>query len=417
MTVAASLVALLVAFAATTGIQARRIARERDRANREAETAKAVNDFLQNDLLAQAGASAQARPDTKPDPDLKVRTALDRAAAGIEGKFEAQPLVEASIRLTIGKTYEDLGLYPEAERHLERALDLRRRVLGEEDASSLTKHERHGRAVRQASQIRGSRPAVHEVPERLPGARWGEEHPQTLTIVSGLGRLYMLQGKHLGGRAALHQGARGQASGAWRTASRHADRAWMPWPACIGVKASTRRPSPSEAKVVELQRRVLGEEHPETLTSINNLALLSSYQGKYAEAEALFIQVLEIMRRVLGDDHLETMISAGNLGIVYFRQGRYAEAEAVFTRVLEQKQRVLGAEHPETLTSMNNLAVLYRAEGKYSQAEPLYVRVMEVQRRVLGDEHPNMLLTMNGLALLYGFRARTPRPRLCIPRC
>ena len=115
---ATTLIAMLVAFAATTGIQARRIALERDRANREAEIAKAVNDFLQNDLLAQAGASSQARPNTKPDPDLKVRTALDRAAAGIEGKFAAQPLVEASIRHTIGKTYEDLGLYPEAEKHL-----------------------------------------------------------------------------------------------------------------------------------------------------------------------------------------------------------------------------------------------------------------------------------------------------------
>ena len=106
---ATTLIAMLVAFAATTGIQARRIALERDRANREAEIAKAVNDFLQNDLLAQAGASSQARPNTKPDPDLKVRTALDRAAAGIEGKFAAQPLVEASIRHTIGKTYKDLA--------------------------------------------------------------------------------------------------------------------------------------------------------------------------------------------------------------------------------------------------------------------------------------------------------------------
>ena len=129
---------MLVVFAATTGIQARRIALERDRANREAEIAKAVNDFLQNDLLAQAGASSQARPDTKPDPDLKVRTALDRAAASIEGKFAAQPLVEASIRHTIGKTYDDLGLFAEAEKHMARALDLRRRVLGEEDASLVT---------------------------------------------------------------------------------------------------------------------------------------------------------------------------------------------------------------------------------------------------------------------------------------
>ena len=102
---------------------------------------------------------------------------------------------------------------------------------------------------------------------------------------------------------------------------------------------------------------MLGEEHPATLTSINNLALLASYQGKYAEAEAQFVQLLETMRRVLGDEHLETMISEGNLGIVYYRQGRYAEAETVFTKVLEQKQRVLGEQHPETLTSMNNLGV------------------------------------------------------------
>ena len=136
--VAATLVALLVAFAATTAFQARRIARERDRANQEAAAAKAVNDFLQNDLLAQASAKTQARPDTKPDPDLKVRTALDRAAARIEGKLASQPLVEASIRQTISSTYQDLGLYSEAQRHIERALELRRRALGDEHADTLT---------------------------------------------------------------------------------------------------------------------------------------------------------------------------------------------------------------------------------------------------------------------------------------
>jgi hypothetical protein len=46
---------------------------------------------------------------SRPDPDLKVRTALDRAAARIAGKFEAQPLVEASIRHTIAGAYADLG--------------------------------------------------------------------------------------------------------------------------------------------------------------------------------------------------------------------------------------------------------------------------------------------------------------------
>src|SRR5215831_14276743 len=83
---------------------------EKRRADDEAATAKAVRDFLQGDLLAQASANSQSRPDTKLDPDLKVRTALDRAAARISGKFEKQPLVEAAIRQTIGNTYRDLGL-------------------------------------------------------------------------------------------------------------------------------------------------------------------------------------------------------------------------------------------------------------------------------------------------------------------
>jgi hypothetical protein len=87
------------------------------RASRAEAEARAVNEFLRNDVLAQAGASTQAGPDTKPDPDLTVRTALDRAAARVQGKFNDQPLLEASIRETIGTTQEDLGLYPKPSRN------------------------------------------------------------------------------------------------------------------------------------------------------------------------------------------------------------------------------------------------------------------------------------------------------------
>jgi non-specific serine/threonine protein kinase/serine/threonine-protein kinase len=80
---AATVVMLLMAFAATMAVQARRIARERDRANLEAQTAKAISDFLRSDLLAQASARTQATPNTRHDPNLSVRTALDRAAARI----------------------------------------------------------------------------------------------------------------------------------------------------------------------------------------------------------------------------------------------------------------------------------------------------------------------------------------------
>jgi len=108
---------------------------EKRRADNEAAVAKAVNEFLQNDLLAQASPISQG---ANSDPELKVRVALDRAAARIPGKFDAQPLVEASIRLTIGKAYTDLGKYAEAQREIDRAIDLRRRILGEDHPDTLT---------------------------------------------------------------------------------------------------------------------------------------------------------------------------------------------------------------------------------------------------------------------------------------
>ena len=286
--VAATLLALLVAFAATTGIQARRIARERDRANREAQTAQAVNDFLQHDLLAQAGASAQARPDMKPDPDLKVRTALDRASAGVEGKFKAQPLVEASIRLTIGKTYEDLGLYPEAERHLARALELRRQTLGEEDLSVLTSTSDLATLyIKQGKYDDSDRLLTTS----LDTARrvLGEEHPQTLTMVSVLGRQYMLQGK-------------------------------------------MSEAEPLYVKVLDGRRRVLGEEHADTLESMDSLASLYWRQGKYAQAEPIRARVVELQRRVLGEEHPATLTSENNLALLASYQGKYAEAEARLSR-------------------------------------------------------------------------------------
>ena len=103
---------------------------EKQRADQEAATSKAISTFLQNDLLAQAGASTQAGTRAKPDPHLEVRTALDRAAARISGKFDQQPLVEASLRQTIGFTYQDLGLFGEAELQQQRALAIRKRILG-----------------------------------------------------------------------------------------------------------------------------------------------------------------------------------------------------------------------------------------------------------------------------------------------
>ena len=369
------------------------------RANREAAVAQAVNDFLQNDLLAQASAATQSGPTAKPDPDLKVRTALDRAAVRITGKFDRQPEVEAAIRDTIGQTYMDLGLYPEARKQLERALDLHRRVLGAKNPKTLKTMARLARiALRQGKygEAQGLLSQGLEISRRVLGS----DHPDTLYIMNNLANVYRAQGKYPQAEALLSQTLEIRRR---ELGPEHPD-TLASMNNLANVNNAEGKYAQAEAlysQTLEIRRRVLGPEHPDTLTSMNNLANAYGEQSKYAQAVALRSEALEISRRVLGPEHPATLMNMHNLAEDYTATGKYAQAEALLSQTLEIRRRVLGPEHPETVGSMSNLANVYAAQGKYAQAEALYRRTLEIRRRVLGPEHPDTLSTISYFAEMY----------------
>ena len=74
----------------------------------------------------------------------------------------------------------------------------------------------------------------------------------------------------------------------------------------------------------------------------------------------------------MGKDHPDTATSLNNLAVLYRAQGKYAEAEPLYQRALAIYEQQLGQDHPDTASSLNNLAGLYKAQGKYAEAEPLY---------------------------------------------
>jgi tetratricopeptide (TPR) repeat protein len=330
---------------------------QRNLATTESAKAKAVIDFLQNDVLAQASATAQSSPDTKPDPKLTVRAALDRAAARITGKFDKQPLVEASIRDTVANAYTELGLYPQAQQQIERALELRRKTLGQDHAETLGNLNDLAQLYAYQGNYARAEPMYTRI---LDG--WhrigGEQRPEALTAMSSLAELYLYQGKYSQAEALY-------------------------------------------SKTLEISRRVLGNEHIDTLARMTGLAVAYKGQGKYDQAEALYSKTLDISRRVLGSEHPDTITNMGNLAAVYTVEGRYKEAEALWAQTLEISGRVLGEEHPNNLIFTNNLADLYQMEGKYSQAKPLFTRILAVRQRVLGEEHPDTIMTEVGLAGTY----------------
>jgi hypothetical protein len=154
-----------------------------------------------------------------------------------------------------------------------------------------------------------------------------------------------------------------------------------------------------QEEVLETRRRVLGQEHRDTLAAMNNLAVTLGQQGDLAGARRLRVQVLETRRHLLGEEHRDTLRAMGNLAVTLRQQGDLAGARRLQEQVLEAMPGVLGREHPDTLKAMGNLAITLRLQGDPAGAR-LMEQVLEAMQRVLGEEHPDTLVAMETLQLM-----------------
>jgi tetratricopeptide (TPR) repeat protein len=151
-------------------------------------------------------------------------------------------------------------------------------------------------------------------------------------------------------------------------------------------------------QVLTTRRRVLGDDYPDTLRSMNSLAVTRLNLGDPHGAHDLFEQTLAVRRRVLGDDHPDTLWTMHSLAVTRGALGDLRGARELHEQALAGFRRVLGDDHPNTLRSMYSLAVIRRALGDLQSARDLFEQVLADSRRVLGDDHPDTLRTMNKLA-------------------
>ncbi len=410
----AALAVLLLAFAGTMGLQARRTARERDRANaerdranREREASDKVSAFLANmlsSLKPEALGSAlwkdlHRRVDSvrraRGAADMDVAATLasfDDALAGVNptqtalhlideqileraGKtlpqdMGGEPRIAGSLERTLGQTYLNLGLFGQAATHLERAIEFQKRAFGPEHPETLRSVNYLGKAYGRQGRLTEAEKLFQDTLETARRAL-GPEHPETLRSLNGLGVAQYDLG-HYGEAEKLY------------------------------------------LETLEARRRVLGPEHPDTLLTMNNLAIVYEEQRQYPEAEKLYLETLEAQRRVLGPEHPETLMSMVNLGAMYQAAGRYDDAEKIDRQALDAERRVQGPEHLHTLILMNNLANVYRSQGRFAEAEKLYLETSETERRILGPEHPNTLESKYNLALNYEAQGRFDRAEMLL---
>ena len=114
-------------------------------------------------------------------------------------------------------------------------------------------------------------------------------------------------------------------------------------------------------------------------------------KGDYTKAKSLALSSLALIEKALGQEHPDTLESMGNLASVLGSQGKYDAAEAIDRQTLQLREKALGEEHPDTLTSMGNLAWVLCQQDKYDEAEAMDRRALQLRDKALGQEHPTTL--------------------------
>jgi tetratricopeptide (TPR) repeat protein len=150
-------------------------------------------------------------------------------------------------------------------------------------------------------------------------------------------------------------------------------------------------------KALDIRRKVLSDDHPETARSFNGLGVALRAHGKAAEALPLLQEALNIRRKVMGDDHSETAIGYSNLAANLLALGKVAEAQLLLQKALDIRRKVMGEDHSDTAIGYNNLAMSLGAQGNYAQAAPLFEKALDIRRKVFGENHPDTSTSYNNL--------------------
>ena len=330
-------------------------AQQRAKADEKSAESQAVRDFLE-EMLKDADPAAHG------GKQLTVREALDLAARKLErGESSFEPSVEASLRATLGETYNALGVYDASEAHHRRALELRR---GMHSGDHIEVAHSLGQCALAAQQL-GKLDEAKELAESsvaMYRALGNTDSEAFAEVINQLARILRLRGET---GAAL----------------------------------------PYFEQALAIRRRLFGDRSHTTAASINNIALAYSELGRLADAEPRYREAVEIFR-ARPSETVNLAAALNNLAGCLTKLGKHDDAAAAYGEAQRIVRELRGATHPETLTIQSNLALVLRKLGRDAEAEPMLVEVLNARRDKLGPTHPEVATSLNNLALLLGTTER-----------
>jgi non-specific serine/threonine protein kinase/serine/threonine-protein kinase len=377
--------------------------RQSIRANREAAASQRVTEFMTQ--MFKVSDPGQSRGNS-----VTAREILDKASKDIDTGLTNDPVLQAQMMNVMGKVYENLGLYSQAEPLLRRSLETRRRTLGDRNKNTLQSMYDLAEVLTWEGNLAEAEKLCRESFEGRKSLL-GPENRDTLASMSWLVWILFIEGHY---QEAENLGR--EAVAITTRALGPQDKVRLSAMGRLGVVLTEEGKLPQaeaiDREVVEVRQQSLGVEHPDTLSSMANLATLLHREGKIAESEKLNRDALPIWERVFGPDNAKTLMVVENLATDLENEGRYDEAEKLERGALESERRKFGPDNRSTLITMANLAETLAGEGKYTEAEQLLRQAVDGKRRTLGPDHPSTFTSLDSLANLLKKEKRYPEAEM-----
>jgi eukaryotic-like serine/threonine-protein kinase len=387
-----AIVLLLVGLAIAQTIELRRIRQERDRADR-------ITEFMTNMFKVSDPSHSRGN-------DVRVREILDKASSQVLSGLDKDPLDQARLMGVMGDVYRNLGLYPQAESLLRRALASQTKLLGDKNEDTLKSMSSLAGLLREESRTAEAEKLSRQTLD-LRRSTLGPEARGTVESMGQLGLILNDEGHYPEAEAVEREGL-AIASRKFGTNDPITVSAASNLAIDLAYEGKFAQAEEQFRSALQMDRETLGADDPKTIAAEINVGAILLQEDKYPQAEELMRGLLDRERRVLGPEHPTTLLTMGNLGLVLSQEKREAEAEQLFRETLAIKQKKLGPEHRSTLVTAGNLADVLREEGKLADAETLTRETLPIERRTLGNDHSDTqetVLTLGQLLTAQGHYA------------
>ncbi|MBA4147674.1 MAG: tetratricopeptide repeat protein [Verrucomicrobia bacterium] len=332
------------------------LSRQQAEANEKKATAEAVKSqqvaqFLKEMLEGVKPVVAMGRDTTM------LREILDKTSERIDKDLKDQPDVEAELRNTLGGVYSVIGQYPSAKANYQKALAMRRKLLGNEHPELATSLESLGLLLRSGRPYTEDKQLVLQLfTEALAIRRkvFGNESAEVAKALHLLGLAFEDQRK---------------------------------------LKES----ESNYREALAIRERLLGPEHEDIVRSLDGLSYTLKLQGKLVEGESLARQALAMGIKLFGTNSYRVSASMMNVAGFSMGNGNLAEAETLRRDALALRRKTHGNEHLELVVSLNLLADVLQRQNKKAEAESLYREALAMRRPLQGDGHADVANSLKWL--------------------